>query len=240
MNPPEAGLKPISPPPQTVEGCLTASGAINEIKGDFLDDAEIFDMWRYVGSDTITVNDTSSFLFTYTIPRFSGGIDHWEDIRILSSVYMRFRPVYRFWFIGPPQVVGKLYFVYNPRHGQSDPQRRAPFLVWDLAVSDYIDVRPPVFNTIPYRPVRPTLQIKYAGFAQQLNLQTYDPYDTLWCGDIEVYHEIVVQAPNIFPDQYTIMEYVKLEDVETAVITHPTTYGSSYLGDTSLQPPAND
>nr|QRW42878.1 hypothetical protein 2 [Nuksystermes virus] len=217
--PPETTKTPQMPPPQTVTGVVEQEGqdiAPLKLVPEFVEPQADFWCWVLTRDLTLTSNGSiTSFSFDFSSDLMAR---YWPTFLMSSSKWCNFVPLFRFWIVKPPRVVGRIHLRYRPLDTMDGAAYDVPLrdinYEWDLAKSDYIDVPMTSFGTSMN--MRPT-------FIQR----TPKPDETTWntaCivpppinwefGRIYLNVAQPMKAGSVFPDTYTVIVLVKFMNIE--------------------------
>lgn len=224
------------PPPQTMCGVLSQNGGFGgkhvSLKGDFYDVEQACSMWRLKNKFNVSVSDTAgtSLFATPVTQEATSWISlppeiHWRDYAIYHGDFIQWEIVYRFWVVKPERVPGKLFIEYTPQGTQGqlwDTKMRFPQIEWDFNKRDFIDVRLPIlkrYSKIPTRSV-------FTSITNVCKLQD-DWLNIMGILNVEV--SVPIKPGSIYPDNYEIFVFTKMEKVVLEGPADFRLYGSDFM-----------
>lgn len=223
---------PQNPVPQTNTGLMEHSSIPFEPQEQITDIPPSFSwmvsQWKYIGSVTLKKSDNvgtliGNFPVLLHPPAFSEqySLPNWYKLPFASSVWWSGIVSYRFTFIKPPRVVGKLLVRYRQDEfgdyndvGQSqtytqDQTYRSILKEWDLAESNQFE-----FDVSAVLPIRARPSQFDSNYDESTSVDTYKnicfainrtPWILNHMGGIRLEVAQKLSPGTLFPDSYTIL-----------------------------------
>jgi len=218
-SPPGAVHGPQEPTPQTVEGYLGHEGFPSVFKeplsGGFLDIPDIANMpmlLRTVTVDSSMVAGTNVLSLPAMGSSGAAMSNHWRNMVMLTGDYISYNRKLRFWIVGSPRLVGKLYVQYVPNisyynMGIDKEKLRMPMVEWDLAKTDYCEIDCPMFSLNKF------WDNKMFKGAMASTMANSRPRMDIILGTINLQVGTPLRVGSVLPDTYTIFVYDYLPDL---------------------------
>lgn len=182
------------------------------------------------------VDDTSDTgpLITFKLKRVISPVD------LFMRCHLHYESAIRmdFVFVGPPPLLGKLVFLYDPQilnnggggpqtNGFNDSKHRFYNMEWDLNKTKLFSVMIPLWKSANRRTTHYRPQLTYGGTARNYAYTGYRFAD-MFMGQFSLRILETLQSSTLFPTSYQIMSYISYENLTCSTPISPGRLTSLY------------